>query len=65
MYRILDNLPVAIPQIRDDGGTTSKRYERGFTVGRLEVHKLNGSCSVQFVEGFDPFAYGHQDSAIV
>lgn len=33
---ILDNLPVAIPQIRDDGGTTSKRYERGFTVGRME-----------------------------
>lgn len=35
--RILDNLPVAIPQIRDDGGTASKRYERGFTVGRVEV----------------------------
>ena len=40
MHRILDNLPVAIPQIRDDGGTPSKRYERGFTVGRFEVHLL-------------------------
>lgn len=64
MCRILDNLPVAIPQIRDDGGTTSKRYERGFTVGRLEVQKPTVSCSMQFVD-LDPFAYGHQDSAIV
>ena len=65
MCRILDNLPVAIPQIRDDGGTTSKRYERGFTVGRLEVHKPPVSCSMQFAEGVNPFAYGHQESAIV
>lgn len=41
VHRILDNLPVAIPQMRDDGGTPSKRYERGFTVGRLEVQLLH------------------------
>ena len=35
--RILDNLPVAIPQIRDDSGSNVKRYERGFPVGRVEV----------------------------
>ena len=35
--RILDNLPVAIPQIRDDSGSNVKRYERGFPVGRTEV----------------------------
>lgn len=38
--RILDNLPVAIPQIRDDSGSDVKRYERGFPVGRVEV----GNC---------------------
>lgn len=41
VHRILDNLPVAIPQMRDDGGTPSKRYERGFTVGHLEVQLLH------------------------
>lgn len=33
---ILDNLPVAIPQIRDDSGSNVKRYERGFPIGRIE-----------------------------
>lgn len=40
LCRILDNLPVAISQIRDDSGSGVKRYERGFPVGRVEV----GSC---------------------
>lgn len=35
--RILDNLPVAISQIRDDSGSDVKRYERGFPIGRVEV----------------------------
>ncbi len=43
--RILDNLPVAIPQIRDDSGSNVKRYERGFPIGRIEVCKPPSALS--------------------
>ena len=45
--RILDNLPVAIPQIRDDSGSNVKRYERGFPIGRIEVCKPPSALSCQ------------------
>ena len=35
--RILDNLPVAISKVRDDGGQPVKMYERGFPVGAALV----------------------------
>ncbi|KAK9840498.1 hypothetical protein WJX74_010676 [Apatococcus lobatus] len=33
---ILDNLPVAIPKIREEDGVAIKTYERGFPVGRMD-----------------------------
>ncbi len=38
--RILDNLPVAIRKMREENGHPFKTYERGFPVGRLEVHSM-------------------------
>ena len=49
--RILDNLPVAIPQIRDDSGSNVKRYERGFPVGRTEVRALSSAVLPQCKTG--------------
>ncbi len=45
MYRILDNLPIAIVRLRDDNGQPFKTYERGFPVGRMEV-RLDGLVEV-------------------
>ena len=36
-YRILDNLPVMVVDVRDDHGMPYTKYDRGFMIGKMEV----------------------------
>ena len=38
--RILDNLPIGMVRMRDDGGEQVKTYERGFPVGFTDVSEM-------------------------
>lgn len=38
--RILDNLPIAMPHMREGKTEAVKTYERGFPVGHIEASRL-------------------------